>query len=63
MIDNLMNFIFVVCCLGLMALLGLIVFVMVNSPVIEEKHVQVEQSLDYTDYVNFVNKDEKSWQK
>lgn len=58
MIDNLMNFIFIVCCLGLMALLGLIVFIMVNSPIIEKDPVQVEQSLDYTDYINFVNKEE-----
>ena len=63
MINKFMDFIFVMSRVGLIAMLGLIVFIMVNYPVIEEKPVQVEQSLDYTDYVNFVNKDEKSWQK
>lgn len=59
MVNKIMDFIFVVSCVGIMAMLGIIILVMVNSPIIQkDEEVITEQSLSYTDYMEFVAKEE-----
>lgn len=49
---------YVILCVGMMVILGLCVLVTVNAPIISNEE-EVQQSLDYNDYINFVEKEEE----
>ena len=55
-----MDVIAIICCIFALVVLGLCVYVTVNSPVTDGNGKnEISQGLSYTDYVDFVNKEEK----
>lgn len=50
----------IICCTILMLTIGLCVYVVINMPIVDDENDQeIKQGLTYTDYVDFVVKEEK----